>query len=272
VATNIQNKFGVLTSQKVLLSEKVTSGCAYTFVLSLGRADDAKTKLEKIYLTNDTADHRTSLSMDQTKDSKFSVKLIVYLTADGKSDLGVSDDIFNGSLPSPPSDPVPIPLPNPTPTPTPNPPTPPPGPTGDATCYKGDAKICRIEKLIADKTNSYRRSRGLSDLEYDAKVAFLSRDWSRQQAQSGSISHNGFPSARQGVYRNEFGVNLFLTAENVAYNYCGSRDEEGAASAFIDQWWNSAGHRANMLGGHRGIGVGVFIDSSGRCYGTQIFR
>jgi uncharacterized protein YkwD len=283
-STTLQNKFGVLTTQKVMLTETVASGCAYTFVLSLGRIDDSKTKLEKVYLTNDTPEHRTSMSMDQTKDAKFSVRLVVYLTADGLADLGINDSDLNSLQPAPGPSPAPNPSPNPAPSPAPSPspnpnpapnpaPNPnPPTPPVDASCYKGDPRICRIEKLIADQTNTYRQSRGLGALEYDAKLAFVSRDWSRKQSQSGSISHNGFPSARQAVYSREFGANVVMTGENVAYNYCSRQGEDGAARAFSDQWWNSPGHRANMLGRHRGIGVGVVIDSRGRCYGTQIFR
>jgi uncharacterized protein YkwD len=240
--------------------------------------------LKKVYLTNDTPEHRTSMSMDKTKDAKFSVRLVVYLTADGLADLGINDSDLNSLQPAPGPSPAPNPSPNPAPSPAPSPspnpnpapnpaPNPnPPTPPVDASCYKGDPRICRIEKLIADQTNTYRQSRGLGALEYDAKLAFVSRDWSQKQSQSGSISHNGFPSARQAVYSREFGANVFMTGENVAYNYCSRQGEDGAARAFSDQWWNSPGHRANMLGRHRAIGVGVVIDSRGRCYGTQIFR
>jgi uncharacterized protein YkwD len=75
------------------------------------------------------------------------------------------------------------------------------------------------------------------------------------------------------VYQQEFGSSLFFTAENVAYNSCDSSEsEESVASTFVQQWWNSSGHRQNMLGSHAAIGVGVVINSNGGCYGTQLFR
>jgi uncharacterized protein YkwD len=112
----------------------------------------------------------------------------------------------------------------------------------------------------------------MRELAFDPKISFVSRDWSAKQAQSGSISHNGFPSARQSVYAAEFGQSIRLSGENVAYNFCGSMDVTRAANAFIDQWWNSAGHRANMLGSFGTIGVGVVITARGQCFGTQIFK
>ncbi len=259
-----KEKFGVFKDSNVLISEKINSGCAYTFVLSLGKANADKSKLEAVYLTNDLDGKRTELSKEKTKEGKVPVSVTLYFTADGEKVFGVASD---SSL-SPTSDPTPSPTPVPNPSPIPG-----QGSSSDATCYKGDERICKIEFLIAQKTNAYRRGQGLSDLGYDPKVAFVSRDWSSKQAASGRIGHSGFPSSRVAVYQQEFGSSLFFTAENVAYNSCDSSEsEESVASTFVQQWWNSSGHRQNMLGSHAAIGVGVVINSNGGCYGTQLFR
>lgn len=270
-----KEKFGMFSGSDVLISEKITANCAYTFVLSLGKASADKTKLEKVYLTNDLDGKRTEITAEQNKGGKVPVAVMLYFTADGTAALGATSGT---SLdPTPPDNNTlnqsTLPNDNTTNQPTPSPsPSPAPDLTGDANCYKGDPVICKIEFLIAQKTNGYRKQSGLREVDYDAKIAFVSRDWSKKQAASGSIGHSGFPSARIYIYQQEFGGAPFLTAENVAYNYCNPGNEEAAAAEFINQWWNSSGHRRNMLGGHNAIGVGVFRDASGRCYGTQIFR
>jgi hypothetical protein len=74
-----------------LANEKIKQGCDYTLVISLGKADAGKTKLEKVYLTNDAQDKRTEISADQTRSSKIKVTALVFVTQDAKTDLGIND-------------------------------------------------------------------------------------------------------------------------------------------------------------------------------------
>lgn len=142
-------------------------------------------------------------------------------------------------------------------------------------CYKADVFICKIERLITDKTNRYRASRGLKGLTHDPKLSFVARDWSAKQAQSGDIGHDGFPNARVSVYQREFGVSRSMYAENVAYTGGGSStrtdvEAEAIAEEFAVMWWNSSDHRANMVGNYRNLGVGISAGNSS-WYATQIF-
>lgn len=163
---------------------------------------------------------------------------------------------------------------NSTPSITPQPISPP----QNADCYKGDTFICKIERLITDKTNKYRASRGLQPLTHEAKFSFVARDWSLQQGRAGNISHRGFPNSRESVYRAEFGVSTDFNGENVAYTSMvggGSQSDaaaEAVAQEFAVMWWNSSGHRANMLGNFKKIGVGMHKTSRGAWYATQIFQ
>lgn len=148
----------------------------------------------------------------------------------------------------------------------------------NADCYKADEFVCKVERLIGEKTNKYREGRGLQPLALDAKIAFVSRDWSQKMSRSGSISHSGFPSSRAAVYRQEFNVSRSLRGENVAMTgrVGGSSQDDAAAERiaqeFAVMWWNSSGHRANMLGRFKSLGVGVFKTSRGSWYATQIFE
>ena len=145
-------------------------------------------------------------------------------------------------------------------------------------CYKADEFVCKVERLIGEKTNKYREGRGLQPLALDAKIAFVSRDWSKKQASSGFISHSGFPSSRVSVYRQEFNVSRSLRGENVAMTgRVSSMTQDDAAAERVAQefavmWWNSSGHRANMLGRFKSLGVGVYKNSRGSWYATQIFE
>jgi len=145
-------------------------------------------------------------------------------------------------------------------------------------CYKADEFVCKVERLIGEKTNKYRQGRGLQPLALDAKIAFVSRDWSKKQAASGFIGHSGFPSSRVAVYRQEFNVSRSMRGENVAMTGRvggSSRDDAAAeriANEFATMWWNSSGHRANMLGRFKNLGVGVHQTSRGSWYATQIFE
>ena len=151
-------------------------------------------------------------------------------------------------------------------------------PPQNTDCYKGDAFICKIERLITEKTNKYRASQGLQPLAHDAKFSFVARDWSLKQGRAGNISHSGFPNSREAVYRTEFGVSTDFNGENVAYtSMVGGSDQsdaaaEAVAKEFAVMWWNSPGHRANMLGHFKKIGVGMYKTSRGAWYATQVFQ
>ncbi len=53
-------------------------------------------------------------------------------------------------------------------------------------------------------------------------------------------------------------------AENVAYG-------PTTGKAVVDMWKRSSGHRVNLLGDYRYIGIGTATSSRGQVYYTQIF-
>ena len=56
-------------------------------------------------------------------------------------------------------------------------------------------------------------------------------------------------------------------AENVAYN--NSISDPGKVS--VDGWIESPGHRKNLLGRYHYMAVGVYINTQGMIYFTQLF-
>jgi uncharacterized protein YkwD len=141
-------------------------------------------------------------------------------------------------------------------------------------CYGGDEFECAAEAEVVRLTNLHRTNNNRSELELSGHMGFVSRDWSDAQAARGSIGHDGFPSQRNTVYVNEFGSmeGKWMSGENVAY-FGGGRNmtPEEAGAYLVQMWWNSSGHRQNMLGNHAGIGAGVVRTSSGAVFGTQLF-
>ena len=95
------------------------------------------------------------------------------------------------------------------------------------------------EQAGMDATNRYRQSKGKSVLQVDQQMVEDCRKQAQLQAQRGGLTHWLHPA---GVAR----------AENIAY---GSKSGEYTV---MQQWVKSPGHHANIMGGHRFIGIGSY--------------
>jgi uncharacterized protein YkwD len=145
--------------------------------------------------------------------------------------------------------------------------TPPTGPTPAGDCYKGDQSTCDLEYRIFALTNDFRAQNGLQPFAFSSDASYIVRLWSQHQASVEQISHDGWPEAREEAYQQEFGKVFETNAENVAM-IGGSPSD--VAGSLVQEWINSPGHRANMLGPGAILGVGVAQGADG-WYGTQIF-
>ena len=76
------------------------------------------------------------------------------------------------------------------------------------------------------------------------------------------FGHGGFNKRFDLARKKVQGVTTF--AENVAYGV-----ETG--KEVVDMWKKSSGHRKNMLGHFKYIGIGTAKDRNGRIYYTQVF-
>ena len=111
-------------------------------------------------------------------------------------------------------------------------------------------------------TNQYRRSKGLKELIMKDDLNSLARKHSENMA-SGKLSlgHSGYDQ-RVAKVNKIYGT--WTVAENVAY---GARD----AKEVFTIWKNSSGHRKNMLGNYKYIGIGTAKNKRGVIYYTEIF-
>jgi len=140
----------------------------------------------------------------------------------------------------------------------------------DETCYDAEAFICEIEQEITRLTNERRPVN--APVAHHGRLSYVARDWSLKQMNSGGIGHGGFPNSRYAVYRARFGSEdpVFMSGENVAYSSASPDSAESVARVFVNMWWNSSGHRQNMLGNHKLLGSGV-ARRGNVYYATQIF-
>lgn len=120
------------------------------------------------------------------------------------------------------------------------------------------ASTSAVEAEIVQRTNDLRRAQGRPALKTDPRMHSVAQQWSTQQAKANKMLHN----PQMG---SQIPAGWTLAGENVAYGQKSAKD-------VVTAWWNSPGHKANML--HESfthIGVGVAYSASGRAYYTQVF-
>lgn len=116
---------------------------------------------------------------------------------------------------------------------------------------------------VLSYTNKFRKSRGLGALIMRDDLNAIAQQHSKNMASGKTeFGHDGFNKRELQAKQLIKNANSF--AENVAY---GAADGKEA----VDGWKKSPGHRRNMLGPYRYIGIGIAADRHGRLYYTQFF-
>uniref|UniRef100_UPI00272C932E CAP domain-containing protein n=1 Tax=Microcella sp. TaxID=1913979 RepID=UPI00272C932E len=110
--------------------------------------------------------------------------------------------------------------------------------------------------VIFSLLNQARNGEGRSSLERMAALDAVALEWAKAMAASGTLSHN------QSLSSQIPGGWSFI-GENVARGY-------PSGSAMHEGWWNSSGHRANMLGDFTDVGI-AFLSAGGSTWGVQVF-
>lgn len=164
----------------------------------------------------------------------------------------------------PTSTPAPTKKPTSTPAPTKAPtkaPTTTPAPTKVPTSTnKYDSSFAsQVLKLV----NVERVKGGLHELTMSSVlVAPANR---RAEEIKTQFSHTRPNGTQWSTVLDEFNVSVRTAGENLAYGY-------NTPEAVVTGWMNSPGHRANIMNANfNKIGVGVYKDSNGTVYATQIF-
>lgn len=112
-------------------------------------------------------------------------------------------------------------------------------------------------------TNQFRTSKHLPALEMREDLNVIARKHSENMAKGKcGFGHAGYHQRELQVQKTmkvEYGM-----AENVAYGATTGKQ-------VVSMWKGSPGHRKNMLGNYKYIGIGTAHDRRGAIYYTEIF-
>ncbi len=116
---------------------------------------------------------------------------------------------------------------------------------------------------VLKQTNQFRKSEGLPVLIMKQELNQIAQKHSKDMARGRvAFGHDGFGERQAKAGKVIKGMRTF--AENVAYG-------ANTAREVVTLWKNSPGHRRNMLGNFKYIGIGAAKDSKGQIYYTEIF-
>ncbi|GEM_PF-231559 len=140
---------------------------------------------------------------------------------------------------------------------------------GIQACRSADTSgfdISGMEQLVFRMVNDYRVSQGLTELEWNAQVADLARDHSRDMAEGRiAFGHGNFAervSTLSGLFR------VQTVAENVGL----TTNLDSPAQVVVDAWIANPSHKENIEDDFTITGVGVARDDSrDTWYYTQLF-
>jgi uncharacterized protein YkwD len=119
---------------------------------------------------------------------------------------------------------------------------------------------------VVSLVNQHRAGLGLAGLAGSAKLTAAATWKARHMAYYGYFSHDdpAPPVARSTRDRIAACGYTAGWGENIAYG-------QSSAASVMQSWLGSPGHKANIEGSYRAIGVGVAAAASGRLYWAQVF-
>ena len=120
------------------------------------------------------------------------------------------------------------------------------------------------ENKILELMNAKRVEAGLKPLALDNTLLQVARYKSNHMIQYNYFDHTNPDGTKWTNWLQTLGYKYTTTGENIAYN---TYD----AVELFNQWWNSPGHRANMMNSsYTKVGIGV-VQGNNKYIGTQEF-
>jgi uncharacterized protein YkwD len=108
------------------------------------------------------------------------------------------------------------------------------------TTAKSGLSPSEIGEMLA-RINAYRSDNGLPGLTIDTRLMLAAALHSQDQASHCEMTHAGSNGSRLGERIKAQGYDFARAAENVAAG-------QASVESVMASWWNSPGHRANLLG------------------------
>lgn len=123
-------------------------------------------------------------------------------------------------------------------------------------------------QTMLNSINSYRNQNGLRSLNLDQRLNAASVSHSQDQANRCTMSHDGSNGSKAWERMAQQGYRWSNAAENVAAG-------QTSVDAVMTSWWNSPGHRANILNADvKDVGFGKAVNNgcaNYKTYWTQDF-
>lgn len=120
------------------------------------------------------------------------------------------------------------------------------------------------EQKILELMNAKRTEAGLEPLTIDSTLVQVARYKSNNMIQNNFFDHTNPDGTKWTNWLQTIGYKYTTTGENIAYNTSDPVE-------LFTQWWNSPGHRANMMNAsYTKVGIGVVYGNS-KYMGTQTF-
>ena len=134
---------------------------------------------------------------------------------------------------------------------------------------KAPGVAAEIERQVFNLLNAERRSKGLSELEWNDEVAAVARLHSHNMADGKFFSHRGSDGSMVDDRADRLGLGAWrVIGENIAF----MRGYEDPAALAVEKWMESTAHRKNLLAPNwKESAVGVAITEDGTYYMTQVF-
>ena len=119
---------------------------------------------------------------------------------------------------------------------------------------------------VFNLVNEEREKQGLSPLKYSKELEAVAYAHSKDMAEKNFFSHTNLEGLSPFDRMSNAGLSYSYAAENIAAG-------QTTASAVMNSWMNSDGHRKNILNPNlTEIGIGVANGGSYGIYWTQLFR
>lgn len=129
----------------------------------------------------------------------------------------------------------------------------------------GKTLLSSGEEKILESVNAARMKEGKIPLVMSSTLRKTARCKTLDMLNKNYFSHDNPGGGDTSNWLKNCGYPWLMWAENIAYNY-------ESAERLYTQWWNSPGHKSNMMNGNlRAIGIGVYQGSDGKIMGTQVF-
>ncbi len=135
----------------------------------------------------------------------------------------------------------------------------------ETSALNANSNFTTQEKLIFHSLNATRAINGKAPLVYDAEFAKVALYHSKDMAENDYFAHTSPGGETFGDRLEKFDYPIYYAGENIAAG------NMVAAYGFNDMWYNSDGHRENMLyDDFTNIGIGIASAYSQR-YGAQMY-